>query len=275
MALSIRPGKLFDGLEHCRGVIFLSAAPWPGRAPVLATTRFHRWPTEAREHLFAQLEFAHCVQEPLFPDHFPKSASDLQESIFAKLRLKATDVVASVLNQSPTDHFIFYQEATEYWVKATYGLPYYAKNGRQGPPAHGRFLYFREARTGQAVCALLNSSLFYAYFITYGDCFHLSDTLVSWFPVSPVLAADPKLVALNGRLMHDLTENAVNKTIRTKAGDSISYAEFYASKSKPILDAIDCVIAEHYGFTDEELDFILNYDIKYRMGQDAEEGADD
>ena len=29
---------------------------------------------------------------------------------------------------------------------------------------------------------------------------------------------------------------------------------------------IDRVLAEHYSFTDEELDFIINYDIKYRMG---------
>jgi hypothetical protein len=27
-------------------------------------------------------------------------------------------------------------------------------------------------------------------------------------------------------------------------------------------------LAKHYGFTPEELDFILNYDIKYRLGQD-------
>jgi hypothetical protein len=27
----------------------------------------------------------------------------------------------------------------------------------------------------------------------------------------------------------------------------------------------------HYGFTEEELDFIINYDIKYRMGRDAED----
>ena len=26
----------------------------------------------------------------------------------------------------------------------------------------------------------------------------------------------------------------------------------------------------HYGFTEEELDFIIHYDIKYRMGRDAE-----
>ena len=37
-----------------------------------------------------------------------------------------------------------------------------------------------------------------------------------------------------------------------------------------ILDEIDRVLAAHYGFTDEELDFIINYDIKYRMGRDAE-----
>jgi hypothetical protein len=30
------------------------------------------------------------------------------------------------------------------------------------------------------------------------------------------------------------------------------------------------VLTQHYGFTAEELDFIINYDIKYRMGRDAE-----
>ena len=42
--------------------------------------------------------------------------------------------------------------------------------------------------------------------------------------------------------------------------------------SKPIIDEIDRILAQHYGFTDEELDFIINYDIKYRMGKD--EGED-
>jgi hypothetical protein len=35
-----------------------------------------------------------------------------------------------------------------------------------------------------------------------------------------------------------------------------------------LMNAIDKVLARHYGFTDEELDFIINYDIKYRLGQD-------
>ena len=28
-------------------------------------------------------------------------------------------------------------------------------------------------------------------------------------------------------------------------------------------------MAQQYGFTDEQLDFVINYDIKYRMGRGA------
>jgi hypothetical protein len=32
------------------------------------------------------------------------------------------------------------------------------------------------------------------------------------------------------------------------------------------MDEIDLVLSKQYGFTTEQLDFIINYDIKYRMG---------
>jgi hypothetical protein len=35
------------------------------------------------------------------------------------------------------------------------------------------------------------------------------------------------------------------------------------------------VLSSHYGFTHAEPDFIINYDIKYRLGQDAEEDGGD
>lgn len=41
--------------------------------------------------------------------------------------------------------------------------------------------------------------------------------------------------------------------------------------NKPVFDEIDTVLGGHYGLTDEELDFIINYDIKYRLGADADE----
>jgi hypothetical protein len=53
-----------------------------------------------------------------------------------------------------------------------------------------------------------------------------------------------------------------------KTTGEVEYDEFYMKLSKPIIDEIDKVLARHYGFTEEELDFIINYDIKYRMGDE-------
>ena len=51
----------------------------------------------------------------------------------------------------------------------------------------------------------------------------------------------------------------------------VVYDEFYPKHSKPIIDEIGRVLARHCGFTEEEVDFIINYDIKYRMGKAEEE----
>jgi hypothetical protein len=46
---------------------------------------------------------------------------------------------------------------------------------------------------------------------------------------------------------------------------------FYIKESKDIIDQIDTLLAQHYNFTEGELDFIINYDIKYRMGDALQE----
>lgn len=67
--------------------------------------------------------------------------------------------------------------------------------------------------------------------------------------------------------MKDIVNNAVWAE-RKYQGNISKYKSFIPKYSKPIIDKIDKVLARHYGFTDEELDFIINYDIKYRMGDE-------
>ena len=38
-----------------------------------------------------------------------------------------------------------------------------------------------------------------------------------------------------------------------------------------MMDLIDQELASHYEFTDEELDYVVNYDIKFRLGQELQE----
>ncbi len=80
-------------------------------------------------------------------------------------------------------------------------------------------------------------------------------------------------VRLYSNMYESLKANSHRKVIMTAQGHRIEYEEMKAVYSKPVMDYIDCALALHYGFTEEELEFIINYDIKYRMGgTDAEKG---
>ena len=81
---------------------------------------------------------------------------------------------------------------------------------------------------------------------------------------------DEDLVVKVYDLMGDLDEKKGRKCCNYKSTGAVEYDEYYPKLSKPIIDEIDKLLAEHYGFTEEELDFIINYDIKYRMGDELE-----
>ena len=65
-----------------------------------------------------------------------------------------------------------------------------------------------------------------------------------------------------------LIKNKKRSCTISKTTGEIEQDFYFAKLSKPIIDEIDKVLAKHYGFTEEELDFIINYDIKYRMGDE-------
>ena len=81
------------------------------------------------------------------------------------------------------------------------------------------------------------------------------------------------MVVLGKELQKDLQENS-QVSVRNYSAKGRSFKMekqyFYIKKSKHIIDEIDTVLAKHYEFNDEELDFIINYDIKYRLGSELE-----
>ena len=106
--------------------------------------------------------------------------------------------------------------------------------------------------------------------------YHCGRDLILNFPLDLNSVSDSqakRLIDLNKRLMTDLQKNSSRREIEYRTG-WIRYDEFYPRLSKPIVDEIDKALQDIYGFTDEELDFIINYDIKYRLGDDLfeEEG---
>jgi hypothetical protein len=76
-------------------------------------------------------------------------------------------------------------------------------------------------------------------------------------------------------LFKDYEKKKYTKSTHYKTtGNDVIYDEYYPKKSKLIIDEIDKLLKKHYGFTEEELDFIINYDIKYRMGDELNEDSE-
>ena len=75
---------------------------------------------------------------------------------------------------------------------------------------------------------------------------------------------------MSGDLLHQVIKGTFKDHLVTWVGEYLCL-KHGDTRGKEIIDEIDRVLAEHYGFTDEELDFILNYDIKYRMGRESDD----
>ncbi|KAB1082630.1 SAM-dependent methyltransferase [Neorhizobium galegae] len=126
-----RPGKLFDGLQHCRSTIFLTQHRKNDEPTRIWASGYRRWATEVRDILFATTTFTEIDNENLRQQQFPKIASPLHASSFEKVFSQATRPLKMALSRSTTRSFVFYQESAQYWVKATEGLPFYAKTTKR------------------------------------------------------------------------------------------------------------------------------------------------
>ena len=81
-----------------------------------------------------------------------------------------------------------------------------------------------------------------------------------------------ELENLGEQLMESFEAHEVVNTqyIKSKQKESI-FESFNPQLSKEIIDRIDMILAKHYQFSEQELDYIINYDIKYRVGGELNE----
>ena len=265
-----RPSRLFDGLEHIRLTIHLI-----GRsvgASELFSTRYNKWAAEERPSLFAKLRFA-TTDVGLVEGTFPKLSSELEQSIIKTLK----DCHRSLRSfySRTGQHNVFYSRKVGYFLQILDFEPRVLDGrGSLRPPSEFKELAFADAAHAQLALCCLNANLFYWFVTVFSDCRHVNKREVDAFPIDlGALAASPsteQFMDLARSLMQDLRDNSENRTMRFKH-DTLTVQCIYPKASKSLIDEIDRLLARHYGFTEEELDFIINYDIKYRMGADAED----
>ena len=258
----IFPSKLFDGAFQRVTICICNNSH-----KNFFVTKLHRWYSIERINLFTRIIYS-SADEIYTEKGVAKLYTERHKTIIGTVASKKT--IAAFITKQATAHLIFYQEATNYWMKAAMRIPFYRKNGVQDRPPHGRCLYFENREYQKIIFAYLNSSLFYCWYSAFSDGFHLTDAMVKTMPINEALLSSNELAEMGTALEKDIKKNSF-MTTRNTVNDDIELESFRLNSSKNILDCIDKVLARHYGFTEEELDFIINYDIKYRMGDELNE----
>ncbi len=251
-----RPSMLFAGgkVASIPTAIYLAKASGPEQR---FSTQLLKWPQEERHLLFSRLTYCQITvpHDPENRHYYPKFGHARENALLAKLLPQQK--VSSYLSATPNQNSIFYRSAGGlYWkVFVNFAWPYDTTSNKR--------CAFRPEFERDVFVAVYNSSLFWWYYTVTFDSFNLKDYMLFGFRFSYPQdeATRLELITQCQRLMADFQLHAQH----LKRGTTGSYT-IYARKSKAIIDDIDRILARHYGFTPDELDFILNYDLKYRIG---------
>ena len=259
---SNRPGQLFEGAQN-RLTIFIADRANTGKK--IFATKYHRWDAKngERQHLFSKLQYEECYD--LSQKCVCKAGNAIAISVLSKL----CDNTRLGLQEAKIGrHEVFWVRVPGYFCTF---LSWHLKaisiaGGIEKPRGEILSIAFGSSNDADVALSVLNSNLFYLYFSAYTDTRHVNPSDVRCFPfsfqdVSPLLSRG--LVSFALKLKKDF-----KKKMKYVIKSGLKIESVDAQKSKSIIDEIDELLAKHYGFTEEELDFIINYDIKYRMGDE-------
>ena len=262
-----RPSKLFEGAERNLS-IFISQLKTNTEQNTLYTTYYYKWKSEHRNILFKNISYFNAT-EVSSPSNFPKICNRQELDILKTLHGIGKNIGYYTLRNS--DNVFYYKNSGgRYWKFMATFKPLFYLNGIKSSSSRETHLYFESLNKLKVFTSVFNSTLYFWYYVMNSDARTNNPSDLKDFPLKYEAIESAQIGSLTNlcdTLMKELEENAVMVDAVYRTGN-VSFAQYLPAKSKPIIDEIDKVLAKHYGFTEEELDFIINYDIKYRMGDE-------
>ena len=266
---SWRPAKLFDTVNRALTIFVIT----PYGESQTFSTDYQKWTSDSRDLLMRDISYINILHpRPAF--WIPKLGNDLELKILRRCLAVKTPLSQFMAMGKRSQHRIYYRtDGGLYWKVFTDFAPAFKVNGKEGHSTRETWFTLLDAKSIRAVIATLSSDIFWWWYTVTSNCRHLNPYDVQHFPIPETAILDPHLTALGKKYLEDLKRNSTMLVRNQRQTGRTETQCFKIQKSKPIIDEIDSVLAQYYSFTDDELDFIINYDIKYRMGQDDGDDA--
>ena len=232
------------------------------------STPYIRAFSDERDNVFQKIAFFNA-QSPV--GRVPKLSNAIELSILEKIAAKNTKL-GTYLSRTSTKDKIYVRRLGNFFFKLAFTKPpLYEINGEARLSSTVDTFYLN-GFPALSFTGLINSTLMYWWWVTFSNAMDFKPKDMTNLCLDYTNMSDEvkqKLEDASLRLSNSLDATQVIGSEDRRNGDQIRVARYFPQSSKPIIDEIDRVLAGHYGFTDEELDFIINYDIKYRMGRES------
>lgn len=256
-----RPSNLFNGVDQRLIIEIISR----GGSPHIYTTGINRWQAEHRAWLFNSIRYTSQAEDTVYKtDSILKIKSLIECGVIEKFyKSLPLSLYKNSSRQITNDTFFYRSAGGRYWkvfLDKDFGT---GNSSEKHATITGLSKY--------AVISILSSDVFWWYYSSHYDMFNLGDYQIFGFRYTTKdKNINDRLTSLGKQYIQNLERNSIIKQVTTNHG-IVTQKQYYARKSKSIIVDIDKVLAQHYGFSEEELDFIINYDIKYRMGDELNE----
>ncbi|HVX28290.1 MAG TPA: DNA methyltransferase [Parafilimonas sp.] len=259
-----RPGKLFETVNRAL-TIFIALS---SDSMEVQTTKYIRWQSHTRGNLFSTLNFVRWSEKKQ-SFWVPKLTNQVEVGILKKiLTFRGT---LSLYHAPKSTHRIYYRTTGGlYWKIFTNFSPKFFLAGKQSKSSRETFFPVQTEKQAVIFIALFSSNLFWWWYTVTSNLRDLNPSDLQGFKFPTAILEDDHLFGLGQKYLVDLDANSVMLTRIQKQTGETQTQSFKISLSKKIIDEIDLRLAKHFQLDAEELDFIINYDIKYRVSADAE-----
>ncbi len=259
---AIRPAKLFEGVEQRLTICLGARRSDEAGSGRLFSTKYHQWYSDERATLLSRLSYVDITSIAGL-DCVAKVPDPSMLEVLSRVSEHGDAHIGDYMSKSGK-HSLFFHRTPGYWIRMMNFEPYFRSPTATRSVHHIRELHFTERRIERFAGCIGSSSLYFMWFFAVGNCRNLTMDDVAGFPVG---RPTDRILDLCAKSFAELMVSYEQNSEIRKRG-STKFQEFNWVAAKPIVDQIDDLLAEHYGLTDIQLDFVKNYDIKIRVGAD-------
>jgi hypothetical protein len=244
-----RPSCLFNGVHQKLNIILLEKQISQSTKKIYTTNYLH-WYSENKDEIYNDIHYKENKFDTT--DFLFKIGNEIEENIIQKLCFSSQKSLAE--NFVPhSNHIVWLNMRMTFWNKS-FMKP-------QKSNEYKTFL-FQSKENAMLFSALLNSNIFFFYWECISDVWHIILKDLSFLRIdfdNFNTEQKKQICDLYKELETNLELN--KRKIDTKQTEF----EYQHKKDKALIDKIDLLFKDYFAFTETEIAYLKNYQLKFRL----------